>query len=346
MDKIPNILVTCPGWVGDTVMATPAIRALRKGFPEARLTALIRPPLHRIIEGSPDLDRIIPSRPRGIRELWHLSRALGADRYDLALILPNSFRSAVPPFLARIPRRVGYRTEGRGWLLTDRVRPEREGWARKPVPMVDYYRRLCEAAGCPWAGDELFLPVPEALASEADRRLRGLGVRPGERLIGLNPGASFGSSKLWPAERFARAADLLHERFRSRVIIFVGPGEREIGDRIEAMMTAPVINTGAEPLGLDVLKPCVRGLRLLVTNDTGPRHYAVAFGVPSVVIMGSTDPRYTAKSTAGSIVLRRDVDCGPCHKKVCPEDHRCMTRITPEDVLEAAEELDRRHGIG
>jgi heptosyltransferase-2 len=174
---------------------------------------------------------------------------------------------------------------------------------------------------------------------------KAFGIEAGEPLIGLNPGASFGASKLWPARHFAAFGDAVSERYGLRTILFVGPGEEGIAAEIERLMERKPINTAARPLPLDVLKPFIRDLKLLVTTDTGPRQYAVAFGVPAVVVMGPTDPRYSAINLEKTEVVRHDVPCGPCHLKVCPIDHRCMVGITPQEVLGRLEELDRRVGV-
>lgn len=341
-----NILIVGPSWVGDVVMATGPLAAVRRAFPGARITILLKPGRDRILEGSGDLDEVLIDRsghsPIG---LWRLSRELGARRFDLALLLPNSFRVAALAFLARVPRRVGYRRSGRGALLTDVVEYEREGGKRKPVPMPLFYRALCAAVGVDVEDTRPRLSVSAACEERAREYRARLGIREGEALIGLNPGASFGASKLWPPEHFARAADALHERYGLRSIIFLGPGEEGIGHAIEKRMRTPVINTASHILPLDVLKPLVRDLKLMVSTDTGPRQYAVAFGVPVVVVMGPTDPRYSGIHLERTEVIRHDVPCGPCHLKVCPIDHRCMVGITPEEVLAGVEALDRRLGI-
>ena len=161
----------------------------------------------------------------------------------------------------------------------------------------------------------------------------------GDKVIGLNPGASFGSSKCWPAQNFARTAELFEEKTGARILLFAGPGEDEIVKAILSKTSAKIINTAPDRVDLELLKPLVKRCNLFVTNDTGPRHYAVAFDVPAVVIMGPTDPRYTSSNLDKTIVIRVDLDCSPCHKKTCPADHRCMTQITPEMVLEAGEKL-------
>jgi heptosyltransferase-2 len=212
--------------------------------------------------------------------------------------------------------------------------------------MVDYYLELASASGAKPHGRQLELFLPPETKKKAGDLMLGLGWKEGETWIGLNPGASFGASKCWMPERFAEAGDRLADRFKARCVILAGPGEEEVQrDIAERMKSSPAAPHPAD-LPLDVLKGVVRKLALLVTNDTGPRHFAHAFDVPAVVLMGPTDPRYTRCEDEKAVVLRAEMDCGPCHLKVCPEDHRCMTALTPGMVVEAAEELlgDKRNG--
>jgi heptosyltransferase-2 len=277
--------------------------------------------------------------------LLGLARELRRRRFDLALVFPNSFRSALTCFLGGARERVGYRRNLRSWMLTRGVDYEWEGARRRPVPMPLFYAKLCEAAGIARGDLRPRLWVTEECEAKAAKWREELGIAPGEALVGLNPGASFGASKLWPPRYFAAFGDAITERWGVRTILFVGPGEEPIARDIEARMRTRPINTASRPLPLDVLKPFIRDLALLVTTDTGPRQYAVAFGVPVLVVMGPTDPRYSGIHLEKTEVVRHDVPCGPCHLKVCPIDHRCMEGITPEEMLERLEALDQRVGV-
>ena len=159
----------------------------------------------------------------------------------------------------------------------------------------------------------------------------------------MNPGASFGSSKCWPVEHFARLAEMLQSYFQSKIILFAGPKEDEIAEAIVGISRVNIINTAPDKVDLDLLKPLVKRCELLITNDTGPRHYGVAFDVPTVVLMGPTDPKYTESDLESSEVIRLELACSPCHKKVCPQDHKCMRDITPEMVLEKSKGLIQRY---
>ena len=341
-----KILVRAPNWVGDVVMATASFGDIRRAFPDARITLLMKPGRDRIVEGSPDHDEIRrDAAGNSPVRIWRLARELRAERFDLAIIFPSSFRSALPCFLAGIPRRAGTVGQWRSLLLTDRVRAEMDGRKRRPVPMPLAYARICEMVGVTPGDGKPRLFVSRNCEDSAAEHRKSLGVADGEPLIGINPGASYGSSKLWPPSHFAALADALTERHGLRTILLVGPGEEPIGDEIQSRMRTRPIYDRSRLLPLDVLKPFVRDMKLLVTTDTGTRHYAVAFHVPVVVIMGPTDPRYTALNLERTEVVRHDVPCGPCHLKTCPVDHRCMVGISPEEVLERVQELDRRVSI-
>ncbi|MEE9556683.1 MAG: glycosyltransferase family 9 protein, partial [Candidatus Adiutricales bacterium] len=169
-------------------------------------------------------------------------------------------------------------------------------------------------------------------------------INPDDMVIGLNPGAKFGASKCWPAEYFARLAELFEEEWGARVLLFSGPGEEEIAAVITKASRANIAVLGSVRLDLALLKPLVKRCALLVTNDTGPRHYAVAYDVPVAVIFGSTDPALTASNLEKTATLRRDLDCSPCHKKICPYDHDCMSLISPEEVFQESAKLLKAAG--
>ncbi len=334
-----RILVRCPNWVGDLVMAGPALRALRAGFPGAQITLQLKPSLAGIVAGAPWHDRLAPlhtyGRERGFRGTWRAAAALRREGFDLGVLLPNSFSSAWLLRLGGVGRILGYARNARTRLLTDRVPPPREHGRIVPVPMTRYYLDLVARLGCPVDRSDLELFVTPEEDAEIDalrRRLDLTGARP---LVAITPGASFGASKMWPPERFAEAADALLARHGGVACLFPGPGEEETSERVAKRMRQPV--RIAPVIGLGALKAAIARSDLLITNDSGARHLAAAFRIPHVVVMGPTDPRYTNMNLDHAVVLRRDVPCGPCHLKVCPLDHRCMTLITPADVVAAAE---------
>ena len=205
--------------------------------------------------------------------------------------------------------------------------------------MTVHYMEICKAMGLKAddLGTELF--SRKELDEEAERIFDRHGIDKKDTVVGINPGAKFGSSKCWPPEYFAKIADMVTEKFGSKVVIFAGPGEDEIARKIESLCQRGIINTAPDKISLSLLKPMIRRCRLLVTNDTGPRHYATAFKVPAIVIMGPTNPAYTEYGLDMTTILRADADCSPCHRHVCNSDHRCMTSISPEMVFKEVEKI-------
>jgi len=329
--------VRLPNWVGDVVMATPALRALRSAHPEAEITLEGRPFLAGLVCGLASVDVFLADPGRGALAR---ARELRQRGFDWAVLLPDSTRAALGPFLARIPVRAGYAREPlRRALLTHALPPPSEGGRRVPISMIERYLRITRALGCPDAGSALELAVDAGARERALKRLAEAGLAPGERTLVVTPGAAFGSSKLWPPESFAAAADAIARRHGLHAVLAPGPGEEAIARRIAETMQERAIVLADPPTSLAELVALVAGAALQLGNDTGPRHVAVACGVPAVVVMGPTDPRHTAHLLERQRVLREDVPCSPCHLKVCPIDHRCMTRVRPERVAAAAAEL-------
>jgi heptosyltransferase-2 len=332
-------------------MATPALRALRGHFPKARLLAVATPPICRLLAAHPGIDEFLEydrrRRHRGLRGMLRLAQELRARRPGAGIVFPHSTSSALQFRLAGIRELLGYSSLERRWLLRHAPRPPRgPGGTRLPEPMTLHYTRLLESVGIPERGQHLELTVNEEEDGLARAALLRLGLEAGEPYFAINPGASFGASKFWTREGFVGTVQGLHAQDGVRSLILCGPGEEELAAAIARDSGEAAIDTSAAPLPLELLKPVLRDARLLVTTDTGPRHIATAFGVPTVVVMGPTDPRYTATNLERTRVLRVDVDCGPCHLKTCPLDHRCMTRLTARDALEACAELLSRPSGG
>jgi len=340
-DRAPKrILVRCPNWVGDAVMATPALRAVRNGFPESRITLLCKPGIADVLSGLPFYDDTVDAPGKGGGpNLISVASSLRKRRFDLALILTHSFRSALVTFLAGVRRRVGYDLQGRGFMLTDALQCPMEGMKKRPEYMVEEYLRIVGYVGCAASRRCPELAVSPEAMSLAREILGPAGSETRGPLVGIAPGASFGPSKLWYPERWAAVADGLAERFDASMIILTAPGDWDMYRQIEAKMSTRPVHVDEKLMSLPLLKALVSRLDLLLCTDSGARHVAVAFGVPTVVIMGPTDPRYTATDCEKGVIIREEVDCGPCQKKVCPTDHRCMTRITSEKVLEDASAL-------
>ncbi len=317
-------------------MATPALDCLRENFRQAHIVAIARRNVQKILEGGPWFDDFLTGDDRHWHSFWVLVREIRQLNPDLTIIMPNSIRSTLPLWLAGAKRRIGYRRGGRGLLLSGGPEPKRQNGLFLPLPMEDYYLGLCQWLDLPLpAVHKPRLYIPAEVQQRGDALLSRYGITPADRLIGLNPGASFGSSKCWPVEHFAQTAELLQQQLNAKIILFAGPAEHDIARSIVSLSKAQIIDTSPDNVDLALLKPLIKRCDVLVTNDTGPRHYAVAFDVPVVVVMGPTDPRWTASNLEYTIVLRQDLPCAPCHQKTCPTDHACMKNITPQGVLDA-----------
>ena len=335
-----RLLFFCPNWVGDVVMATPALDCLRQNYPDAELIGVIRNYVRGVVEDGPWFDQIIGCDDKTTRGFCKLVQTIRSLNPDVAIVLPSSMRSALTVWFGGVKKIYGYRRNTRSLLLSGGPKPIRAQNGILPIPMVEYYMEICR-----W----LHLKIPEvikpslflsdSLQEKGDYLLDSYGIKPDDMVIGMNPGAQFGSSKCWPLEYFAKLAELFTERWDCKILLFVGPGEDEIAQSIVEMSKATIVNTGPDKVDLALLKHLIKRCHLLVTNDTGPRHYAVAFDIPVVVIMGPTDPRYTAANLEKTLVLRQELDCSPCHKKKCPRDHECMFMISPQAVFMESETL-------
>lgn len=340
-----NILVVLPTWVGDFVMATPTLRALRDRYPAAHITLLANPNLDDLIRGGPWMDEVMVwdakrRRGRGTQGLWRMSAELRRRRFDWAALLSNSFRSALLVRLGAVTRRLGYARDGRGFLLNDPLRVPRAAGAFAVRPMVEYYAAIAAALDCPPPGDDLELFTTPDCDQRIEQRLEALGVREHRPLVVMAPGASFGSSKCWPPEQFASLGDRLVDEMGAAVLVTCGPGEERIAHDICTAMTQAGTVMDDPPLTLGDLKSLIRRCDLLVNNDTGPRHFAKAFGVPVVAIFGPTAPEWTDTSYPHERKVLIKVDCGPCQKPICPLGHlKCMTGVTVDMVMDACREL-------
>lgn len=337
METPQRILVRLPNWVGDVVMATPALAALRAAHPGAKIVAEGRPYLAGLVRGLPSLDTFLPEP----RATLARTRALREQHFDWAVLLPDSVRSALAPFLARVPVRAGYaRDPLRRALLSRALEPPRdEAGRRVAISMVERYLRITRALGCPDGDRRTVLGIDPAARESAAKRLAEAGVPAGARTLVVTPGASFGASKLWPPGHFAAAGDEIARRHGLAVVLAPGPGEEALAREIAGAMRERAAVLADPPTALAELVALIAGAALHLGNDTGPRHIAVALGTPTVVLIGPTDPRHTAHQLERQRVLHEEVACSPCGLKTCPIDGRCMTRIGPERAVAAAAEL-------
>ncbi len=347
-----RIVVFCPNLIGDTVMATPTLRALRTAFPDARLDAVLRPNVSPVLDGTPWLDdRLLCSRKASdpAQSGRALIRRLRANPYDLAILLPNSFRSASQAWLGGCRRRVGYARGGRSWLLTDTLAPpvDKDG-NYLPYPIVEYYLALARLVGAKPDSTRLELFTTESDRDAAERAWRALGLSHARPVVCLNNGGAFGPAKSWPSPYYSQLARRLVHETDADVLVLCGPAERDAARAIVAGADHPrVVSLADQPLSIGLSKACVERSALLVSTDSGPRHFAAAFGVPVVSLFGPTFIAWTRTNHPLAIHLQKPVPCGPCQKPICPEGHhRCMVELYPDEVFRACLRLlSRRRSI-
>jgi len=353
MDDPGRILVVQPSWVGDAVMATPTLRALRERYPRAHIAYLMRRYVKPLYSGMPWADQFITYRTGKTKSktgkgLLDLSGRLRAAKFDLAVLLPNSFKSALTCKMANIPRVVGYERDARGFLLTDKLLHVKDRGKYIPVPLIKTYMGIAHYLGAASRDLSMKLFVTESDAREGSELLVRCGLdgainRPASHgeppLVLLNPGAQYGAAKCWRPEYFAEVADKLIDDLNAIVLISGTPREKPILESIKRCMRHAGLDLSNKGMSLGALKEIVKRCDLMITNDTGPRHIAAAFDVPVVTIFGPTHPEWTEINFEKERKVAVKVFCGPCQKKVCPLDHRCMTRVTPAMVLEASMQL-------
>jgi len=312
-------------------MSMPAISAVRKAFPGAKLSLLVKPWVAGLFEKDPNVDEIIfyQEEHKGFSGKLELARRLKGQKFDLAILLQNAIDAAIIAFIARIPRRIGYSRDMRGFLLTDKI--PYKGEDRKGHH-IGYFLNLLKEAGisaepvnkAPW----IYLDMEERL--KARSLIRNL-KRP---VIGLNPGAAFGSSKRWPPERFGEVAKKIAGELKGTSVIFGSKAEERTAEEI--MKPAPEALSFAGKTTLRELAALISECDALITNDSGTMHVGYAVGTPLVALFGPTSPRLTGPPPAGNIVIKKDVPCSPCFERECPEKHtQCMLGISADEVFNA-----------
>ncbi len=327
-----NILVRMPNWIGDLIMATPVLTDLRKAFPHASITAMCRRPLCDLLKEDGAIDELFCfTRPTNdfLRrdDLRNIIAKIEAGQYDAGVLLTNSFSSAWWFWQGRVKRRIGYAAHFRRWLLTDPI-----PFPQSKEHMVLFYKRLLEPLGVPLSNTSPRLYVKDQEVEESKQLLYQRGYVKGKKLIGINPGAAYGSAKCWPPERFrALAMRLLLET--DAYVVFFGDGMTvSLVKEICQGLPEKVIDL-AGVTSLRELACLIKDCTVLVTNDSGPMHIGAAFGTPLVALFGSTDAAVTGPYGQGENVIQKKVSCSPCLKRVCPIDFRCMKQIDVEEVL-------------
>lgn len=307
-----SIVVRSPNWLGDAVMSVPAVRSLKCGRPDARVTVACPEKLAAMWKRVDGVDDVIPLKKNVLTAAWRLRKG-----FDVAVILPNSLRSAIEAWLAGIPRRVGYEGHRRERLLNQVFRPKRKEKVARPRHHSDRYMDLVK-----WCGGE---PPPP---------IEPVWKQPEEVVLAVCPGAEYGPAKRWPAEKFRNAMERVSRRIECRWVIVGAAGDAAIAADLAAGFRGRVENLAGKT-SLEQLIETLLSCRALLTNDTGTMHLADLLGVPLVAIFGSTEPQLTGPRSPSSRVIRHHAECSPCFLRTCPIDFRCMNGLRPEDVADA-----------
>ncbi len=346
-----KILLRLPNWLGDAVLCLPALERLRAHFPQAEIVALARPRAADLLLSHPSLNRVWvferPGRHQGLRGLLALARELRQERFELAVLFQNAFEAALLVWLAGIPQRVGYRCDARGPLLTAAIAVPRP--REIPAHETYYYLELLRRAG--WldslpAIERVSLPPAPGLVERVRQRLRDSGAADKPLRVVIAPGVLNGSARCWPPERYAALADRLVEAHNAAVLLCGAPAEIPLGQEIRSRMRFPAISLMGQDTPAEML--CLLTfVDLFIGNDSGASHLAAAAGVPQVVIFGPTDETRTGPLNPRARIVKHAVSCQPCFLPQCPVDHRCLQRVSVDDVWQAVEAVlaERRAAV-
>lgn len=341
-----RILIRGVNWIGDAVITLPAIRAIRRAFPDAQISLLVKPWVAEIFKGSPDVDKIIlyEEQYKGIIGKLKLARLLKRKKFDKALLLQNAFDAALIAWLAGIPERIGYKRDSRGFLLTKAIPIKNDAAGEH---QVYYYLNLLKEAGIKPVTAEPYIYLSDEEREHARKLLNTSPLPPHPSpLIGINPGATYGSAKRWPAEHFTALIRSIINELDGRVIIFGSAAEVEIANEIINNLEPRTSNPEPRILNmtgrtnLRELAALISECDAFVTNDSGPMHIAAALHVPTAALFGSTDSSATGPFGEGHKIITKKLSCSPCLERECPESHlKCMTEISPNEVFSALKDL-------
>src|SRR5215469_16016831 len=334
-----NIMIRATNWVGDAIMALPALRAVRQKYPEAHIGIVARPYVAEIYRDQTVADELIPYAPVGAHRGWSGREKLVADlrgkKFDVALLLQNAFDAAWLAWRARIPQRIGYARDARSFLLTKAIPVPKPG--EIPAHEKFYYLELlCRAGWLDQLPDvpHIKLEVPGTARRQALETLLEAGSRSAALRIAVGAGASYGSAKCWPPARFAQAINAFLSHRDADVILFGTPAELPVSAAIAANLRKPPIDLTGKTSIAD-LPALLSQCHLFLGNDSGAMHVAAAVGLPVVAIFGPTDPHGTSPVTPRATLIQQKPYCSPCFLRRCPTDHRCMLAVTPPMVESA-----------
>lgn len=330
----PNkILVRVNNWIGDAVMNTPALGTIRESFPDAEIVIVANPLVSSLFLSHPYCDRVIvydkKGKDRGIRGFTGFVGRLRKEHFDAAILFQKAIEAGLMTFLARIPIRIGFTTDHRGFLLSHGVQFSED---IKKRHHTEHFTSLLQSCGISGGDGRQLLQVSDSEKEWARQSLNSASW------VVINPGAAYGSAKRWLPHRFAQVADRLSEHYGCHILLIGGPGEVDIGKEIEDSCRTNLSNYIGKTTVREMMA-LISVCKLMVTNDSGPMHVAAALGLPIVAIFGSTDHTTTFPAGVPYRIVRKDFPCAPCLLRQCPIDHRCMNAVAAEDVLTSVHRL-------
>jgi heptosyltransferase-2 len=337
-EDLQRFVVRMPNWLGDAVMATAALHDLKAHFPNSSITVAASHPIQELLLHDTAVDeRIAFSRKASekSKEKKRFTKLLQEKMYMAAILMTGSFSSAWQFFMARksFQKRIGFASHFRSLLLTDPIEEPPKG-----VHLVDCYKRLLQPLGIPISSTEPKLFVADYEKSEALDLLASHSISPRDRLIGINPGAAYGSAKCWPEESFRELTEKLLQNPAYKIVYFGDPGTKPVVDFITAGFPDRVVNLAAKT-SLRQLIALIGCCSFFITNDSGPMHIAAALKRPLIALFGSTNEIKTGPYASMQHVIHKHVPCSPCYLRKCPIDFRCMRSITVDDVLREVSRL-------
>jgi heptosyltransferase-2 len=309
-----RIGIVLPNWIGDVVMATPALRAIREQFPEAYIAGIMRPYVGDVLAGTTWLDETITlntkSRPRMLA-LWRAARQLKQQRFDKLVLLTNSFSSGLMAWLSGTRERIGFASGGRGFLLTTRLYEPFERGRKVPRSAIEHYLELAAAVGGPSDDFRMELAKTPLEQAAADNVWRDFKLHDVEQVVVFNTGGAYGAAKSWPTEHFALLAKRIVRKYNAAVLVICGPAEKAPAAEIVRLADDPrVVSLADRPLSIRLSKGCLAAADLVVSTDSGPRHMAAALDVPTISLFGPTDPRWSDNYHPEAVMLQEPVACG------------------------------------
>lgn len=340
--KVKRVIIRATNWVGDAVMTLPALEAVKENFPSASITVLAKPWVEPIFSNHPAVDRILAFKKgegafTGLGEMIRAIRLIRKGRFDLAILFQNAFEGALLLYMGGVKYRIGYSTDGRGFLLTHKIMPSDEVLK---IHQSEYYLSILRGMGWEAKSRNPTIHVSQEDKDLADRILGTEGIKERDPLVGLSPGAIFGGAKRWPPDRFAEIGDRAVEEWGAKILIFGSGKEKEICSHVCSSMGHQSLNLCGRT-SLNVVMGLISRCLFFATNDSGLMHIAAALSVPTVAIFGPTDHVATGPRGPKTRIVKHEIECAPCLKPECPTDHRCMLSIGSDEVWETMERLRR-----